>query len=104
MKRPTRNIQPPVRQSDLLGGITAWLSGLICICVLPSACSASDATPRIPSGVYEGMMLAIDKDGTLTGYFRQEQDNRTCAFFLKGQDRGNPIQIVTWARAVFPGT
>jgi hypothetical protein len=70
----------------------------------------ADVTPgasRFESGVYEGLMLAVDAQGSITGFFREEQGEgvtKTCSFFLAGKATSDEISVVTWNDKVFPGT
>ena len=87
-----------------------WLAPAILAVLL--ACSgpvqASDlAGARLVPGVYEGLMLAVDSRGALTGYYREDQGVgvvKHCRFFLAGQAGVGEFPIKTWSEEVFPGT
>ncbi len=77
---------------------------LLAVCL--SAC-AGDSQPRLTSGYYEQLMLAVDAQGKLTGYYREEQGEgvvKTCSFFLTGNGTSGEIPVVTWNDEVYPGT
>lgn len=66
---------------------------------------ATDA-PKLTSGIYEGLMLAVDQDGTVAGFYREsqgEKPSKTCTFFLQGKDGAEPIAINSWNSQIFPG-
>lgn len=78
---------------------------LLLVAVLP-AC-AGESAPRFTSGQYEQLMLAVDSEGRLTGYYREEQGEgvvKTCTFYLVGQGAGGEIPVVTWSERPFQGT
>lgn len=61
------------------------------------------------AGLYEGLMLAVQADGAITGYYREEQGegvSKRCAFFLSGQRTAGsgPVTLQTWATEVFAGS
>ena len=63
--------------------------------------------PRFESGIFEGLMLAVDKNMNLTGYYREIQGEgvtKTCSFYLAGKASSSEIGIVTWNQEVMPGT
>lgn len=66
---------------------------------------AGEADQKFTSGMYEGLMLAVDDKGGLQGYFEQSLGavNVTCAFLLKGKDSGGQANIVTWSSQLFEG-
>ena len=65
------------------------------------ATAATSAPPvALQSGLYEGMMLAVAPDGSVTGAFRQERGEavtRSCAFTIAGA-RGLTGQVMIQAR------
>jgi hypothetical protein len=51
-------------------------------------------------------MLAVDQDGTVTGFYREsqgEKPSKTCTFFLRGKTGAEPIAINSWNSQSFPG-
>ena len=66
---------------------------------------AGEADQKFTSGMYEGLMLAVDDKGELLGYFEQSLGavNVTCAFLLKGKDSNGQASIVTWSDQLFEG-
>ena len=71
-----------------------------------SAC-AGESPPRITSGQYEQLVLAVDPKGRLTGYFREEQGRgvvKSCVFSVSGQGKEGEFPIVSWSDRAFPGT
>ncbi len=87
---------------------TARLVVSLCLflVVVPPAC-ASDGTARFAAGQYEQLMLAVSPEGTVTGYFREEQGEgvvKTCSFYLAGRGTGGEIPVVTWSEQAYPGT
>jgi len=61
----------------------------------------------LKSGIYEGLMLAVDAQGDVTGYFREAQGSgvtKTCSFFLSGREKGGQADVVTWSLEAFPGS
>jgi len=80
-------------------------AALLALC-LARAAPAADV-PTLEAGQFEGLMLAIDPAGTVTGYYREQQGEgvtKTCTFFLSGRATANPFDIVTWSKEVFSGT
>jgi hypothetical protein len=58
-------------------------------------------------GYYEGLMLAVDQERNLTGFYREEQGEgvvKNCSFFVSGKATSDEINIATWNKEVFPGT
>lgn len=49
--------------------LAAWLFAAF----LSGSAIGADAEPRLHSGIFEGMMLAVDLHGAVTGYYRQDQ-------------------------------
>lgn len=65
------------------------------------------AQTRLRSGVYEGLMLAVDAQGAINGYFREGQGSgvtKTCSFYLSGREKGDGANVVTRSAEAFPGT
>lgn len=83
---------------------------LIAFLALFSLCSTAEVTPEAPrfeSGIYEGLMLAVDAQGNVTGYYREQQGQgvtKTCSFFLAGKATSDEISVATWNDEVFTGT
>lgn len=64
------------------------------------------AVPPIQAGVYETLLLAVDNNGQITGYYREAQGEgaiKTCDFFLKGRFAKDVLLINTWNDQTFPG-
>lgn len=78
------------------------LSGLLLIA--PDS-RAGEAGQKFTSGMYAGVMLAVDAKGGLEGYFEESlgAGHVTCAFLLKGKDAGGQAKIVTWSDQLFEG-
>lgn len=77
-----------------------WLIGIAPTTVLAQ-------TQKFESGVYENLLLAISKQGNITGYYHEEQGEgvtKSCKFFLSGKTNSNKTSILTWNDKVFPGT
>ena len=65
------------------------------------------AQTKLQPGVYEGLRLAVNAQGLVTGYYRDVQGNgvtKTCSFFLSGRERGGRADVVTWSIEAFPGS
>ncbi len=79
----------------------------VALCLVGVGCARAADAPALQPGIFEGLMLAIDPSGRVSGYFREEQGQgvtKTCTFFLSGQASGNPFDIVTWSNETFPGS
>ncbi|MDL2355679.1 MAG: hypothetical protein QFF03_10510 [Pseudomonadota bacterium] len=66
---------------------------------------AADAQ-KLTSGIYEGLMLAVAQDGSVSGFYREsqgEKPSKTCTFFLQGKGAAEPIAINSWNSQIFPG-
>jgi hypothetical protein len=78
-----------------------FLTGFILLLLQVTAANAAGQVYEIIPGYYEGLMLAVDKEGHVTGYFEQTIGvgvTRTCAFFLKGQVAGDTqVNILAWS-------
>lgn len=82
------------------------LSLLLCGLLLFTPYSrVAEADQNFIPGMYEGLMLAVNNEGELQGYFKQSLGavNVTCAFLLKGKDSGGQANIVTWSSQLFEG-
>ena len=67
---------------------------------------AGEAGQKFIPGMYEGLMLAVDREGGLLGFYREVQGTgptKTCSFYLKGKDVGGQASVATWNMQVFPG-
>jgi len=89
----------------------AWrhwlLIGLLACCGIGRAEGPAGATFGFGSGVFEGLMLAVDAGGAITGYFQEDQGEgvtKRCSFFLAGQAGAGRTPVVTWRTEVFPGS
>lgn len=80
----------------------------LCTMLLAASASAEAPAPRLHSGVFEGLMLAVDAQGGLTGYFHQEQGEgvtKSCSFFLTGHVGTGATPVTTWSTTQhFSGT
>lgn len=89
-------------------GWRRWLLiGLLGGCGIGQAAAQAAEGPRFESGVFEGLMLAVDEQGLVTGYYQEDQGEgvtKRCSFFLSGQAGAGTIPILTWRNEVFPGT
>ena len=67
---------------------------------------AGEVGQKFTPGMYEGLMLAVDQEGGLLGFYRESQGEgvvKTCSFFLKGKNVGGQASVATWNIQVFPG-
>jgi hypothetical protein len=81
----------------------AWL----CAALLAASAAAETPAPRLRSGIFEGLMLAVDPQGGITGYYREEQGEgvvKSCSFFLAGKVAAGATPVMTWNDERFPGT
>jgi hypothetical protein len=65
------------------------------------------AQTKLQPGVYEGLRLAVNAQGLVTGYYRDVQGigvTKTCSFFLSGRERGGRALVVTWSTEASPGS
>jgi hypothetical protein len=72
----------------------------------PSIGAARSQT-QLKSGIYEGLTLAVDADGNVTGYYHDvegEGVTKSCSFFLSGREKGGEADVVTWSLEAFPGS
>ena len=97
----TREASPSFRQTPV------YLSLLFSVLLLSASDSRSDeANQKIIPGIYEFLLLAVDHEGEVLGFYRESQGEgvvKTCSFFLKGKDIGGQAKIVTWSDQLFPG-
>ena len=57
-------------------------------------------------GAYENLLLAVNKNGAVTGYYREVQGDgvtKTCSFFLQGEAKDGIANITTWGEKPFAG-
>jgi len=72
-------------------------------CCFDSAFSQTQLT----SGIYEGLFLAVDQRGAVSGYYQESQGSgvsKTCSFYLAGQEKAGHADVATWNAEVFPGS
>ena len=84
-----------------------YLSIILVVFLLSSNVYAISSEILFASGFYEGLMLAVDSEKNITGFFREEQGEgavKKCSFFVSGKATSNEINITTWNKEVFPGT
>jgi hypothetical protein len=101
-RMPTRSTEEPSmgRRSILPA---AWL----CAVLFAASSFAEPPAPRLRSGIFEGLMLAVDPQGGITGYYREEQGEgvvKRCSFFLAGKVAAGATPVMTWGNQRFPGT
>jgi hypothetical protein len=80
----------------------AWL----CAVLFAASAFAETPAPRLRSGIFEGLLLAVNPQGEITGYYREEQGEgvvKTCSFFLAGKVAGGAASVTTWSMQRFPG-
>lgn len=71
--------------------------------LMTNACAESIT---LESGVYENVLLAINADGGVTGYYREAQGEgvvKTCAFAFKGEALAGKANIMVGEENAFPG-
>jgi hypothetical protein len=54
---------------------------------------------QLTSGIYEGLMLAVNQQGAVSGYYRERQGSgvtKTCSFYLSGQEKDDQADLLTW--------
>ena len=99
IKLYVRHIKNILTANPLIKQLPVYLSLLLSglLLITPDG-RAGEADQKFTSGMYEGLMLAVDDKGELQGYFEQSLGavNVTCAFLLKGKDSGGQANIVTW--------
>lgn len=68
--------------------------------------AAASAGEGFHSGIYEGLMLAVDPAGDVTGVYREAQGEgvtKTCSFDLFGKASQNAAPVTTRNTQAFPG-
>ena len=64
------------------------------------------ATQPFKPGKYEELMLAVDQEGNLEGYYNESQGEgivKTCTFFFKGKAADSRADITAWNDQSVPG-
>ena len=82
----------------------AMFAGLIAACCF---FDRAFAKIQVISGIYEGLILAVDQQGAVSGYYRESQGSgvkKTCSFYLSGQGEGDQVDLLTWNIETFPGS
>jgi hypothetical protein len=80
------------------------------VCIVLKLCpfvNGAFSQTQLKSGIYEGLRLAVDAHGAVTGYYRDVQGSgvtKTCSFFLFGREKGDAADVVTWNIEAFPGS
>lgn len=79
---------------------SVYLSLILCglLLITPYA-RAGEAGQKFKSGMYEGLMLAVDHDEVM-GFLNVERGEGVtfrCSFFLKGKEVEDQANIVTWS-------
>lgn len=75
----------------------------IALASMTNACAQSIT---FESGVYENLLLAVNSDGAVTGYYREAQGEgvvKNCAFKFRGEARADVATILVGADESFPG-
>lgn len=57
-------------------------------------------------GIYENIIVAVDKSGNITGRYQESQGKgvrKTCSFYFKGKAKGGVAEILTWSDRRLPG-
>ena len=86
--------------------LIATLSIALQACAAPTHVDGSSIT-RPVSGIYESLMLAVDSQGIVTGYFRQDQGEgvvKRCSFFLAGRASVGEFVVKSWQEQLLMGT
>jgi hypothetical protein len=68
---------------------------------------AARSQAQLKSGIYEGLTLAVDAQGAVTGSYRDEEGEgvtKSCSFFLAGHEKGGEAVVATWSLETFPGS
>lgn len=72
----------------------------VLICFLASLLAPCMAAP-LGSGNYDGFLIGVARNGSLTGYFESStgRGQFSCVFFVSGKASGSAVSVDTW----FPG-
>lgn len=72
----------------------------VLICFLASLAAPCMAAP-LRSGNYDGFLIGVARNGSLTGYFESStgRGQFSCVFFVSGKASGSAVSVDTW----FPG-
>jgi len=76
------------------------------LCLALASPTAALAEPRLHSGVYENLLLAVTPQHQIVGAYREVQGEgveKSCAFYLTGKTDASPVAIETWSDAKRPG-
>ena len=67
--------------------------------------SVSAQPPRFHSGMYESLMVAVDRAGVVEGYLSEKSgDAFSCSFYLKGKlELTGIVHVQTWSETMKPG-
>lgn len=71
---------------------------LFSVVILVSATMANAWAEAIhlEPGAYEALLLGVNKDGVVTGYYDEELGGSRCRFFIKGATQQGIANIVAW--------
>ena len=61
---------------------------------------------RFEPGVYENLLLGVNKNGSVTGYYREAQGEgvvKSCVFSFKGEAKESSANIIVGGDKSFPG-
>lgn len=78
----------------------------IIIIALASMTNACAESVRFEPGVYENLLLAVNSNGVVTGYYREAQGEgavKTCAFTFKGEAKAGVANILVGSDKSFAG-
>ena len=84
----------------------AFLVATLTVLFSSSLYSEQQNKQHFLSGQFEGLMLAVDNNGKVTGHYEENQGegvSKSCRFNLVGEIKSNEIDILTWSTGVFPG-
>lgn len=77
---------------------------LLVLFLLSMACLAEELP--LKSGVYEGLVLAVNNNGEVAGYFNEQQGQgveKGCSFYLRGTYSAGQVNVMTWQEKKLPG-
>ncbi|QXE86380.1 hypothetical protein KP003_18795 [Geomonas nitrogeniifigens] len=95
-KTRTESMLPNKRFFSLVGGALVLFHAYV------FECKAGE----FRSGIYENVIIAMDKSGSITGRYQESQGEgvrKTCSFYFKGKAQGGVAEIITWSDRQLPG-
>lgn len=78
------------------------LFSIVCVTFI-TALNAYAKTLQFEPGVYETLLLAVDKNGAVTGYYYEELGQSRCRFFVKGNAKQGLAKLVAWEHEPISG-